>query len=99
MLDVVASFAGILFLVPLFLIVGIWIKFTSPGPFFFIQEHVGLNKRRLRLVKFRTMVADAEKRMAEIEHLNEISGPVFKIRNDPRITPIGKFLRKTVSFR
>ena len=94
-LDIVASFAGILLLTPLFLIVGLWIKFTSPGPVFFFQERVGLNKRRFRLVKFRTMVADAEKRMAEIEHLNEVSGPVFKIKNDPRITPIGKFLRKT----
>jgi lipopolysaccharide/colanic/teichoic acid biosynthesis glycosyltransferase len=62
---------------------------------FFIQERVGLNKRRFRLYKFRTMVADAEERRREIEHLNEASGPVFKIRNDPRCTPVGKFLRKT----
>jgi len=94
-LDVVASFAGILLLTPLFLIVGLWIKFTSPGPVFFFQERVGLSKRRFRLYKFRTMVADAEEKMAEIEHLNEVSGPVFKIKNDPRITPIGRILRKT----
>jgi len=94
-LDVVASFAVLLLLVPLFLVVGLWIKFTSPGPVFFVQERVGLNKRRFRLYKFRTMVADAEKRLAELEQLNEVSGPVFKIKNDPRITPIGKFLRKT----
>jgi lipopolysaccharide/colanic/teichoic acid biosynthesis glycosyltransferase len=62
---------------------------------FFIQERVGLNKRTFRLYKFRTMVADAEERQAEIEHLNEARGPVFKIRNDPRLTPVGKFLRKT----
>jgi exopolysaccharide biosynthesis polyprenyl glycosylphosphotransferase len=94
-LDTVVSFAAILLLTPLFLIVGLWIRFTSPGPVFFVQERVGLNKRRFRLYKFRTMVADAEKRLAELEQLNEVSGPVFKIKNDPRITPIGKFLRKT----
>jgi lipopolysaccharide/colanic/teichoic acid biosynthesis glycosyltransferase len=93
-LDIAASISGILLLTPLFLIVSLWIKFTSPGPVFFFQERVGLSKRRFRLVKFRTMVADAEKRMAEIEHLNEVSGPVFKIKNDPRITPIGRILRK-----
>jgi lipopolysaccharide/colanic/teichoic acid biosynthesis glycosyltransferase len=62
---------------------------------FFIQERVGLNKKRFHLYKFRTMVADAEERQREIEHLNEASGPVFKIRSDPRLTPAGKFLRKT----
>ena len=82
-------------LFPLLLLTACLIKLTSPGPFFFIQERVGLNKRRFRLYKFRTMVADAEKRQAELEPLNEISGPVFKIKNDPRITPIGDFLRTT----
>ena len=94
-LDVVASSAVLLLLVPLVLVVGLWIKFTSPGPVFFVQERVGLNKRRFRLYKFRTMVLDAEQRQAELEDLNEVRGPVFKIKNDPRITPIGKFLRKT----
>jgi exopolysaccharide biosynthesis polyprenyl glycosylphosphotransferase len=94
-LDIVASFTGILLLTPLFLVVGLWIKFTSPGTVFFIQERVGLSKRRFRLYKFRTMVQDAEKKLAELEDLNEVSGPVFKIKNDPRFTPIGKFLRKT----
>jgi exopolysaccharide biosynthesis polyprenyl glycosylphosphotransferase len=80
---------------PLFL-VSVWlIKRSSPGPVFFVQERVGLNKRRFCLYKFRTMIADAEKKLAELEDLNELSGPVFKIKNDPRITPIGKFLRKT----
>ena len=54
-----------------------------------------MEKRRFNLYKFRTMVEDAEQRLADLEHLNEVSGPVFKITNDPRITPIGKFLRKT----
>ena len=82
-------------LTPLFLVVAAAIKITSPGPIFFVQQRIGLNKRRFPLVKFRTMVADAEKLLAEIEHLNEVSGPVFKIRKDPRITPIGNFLRKS----
>ena len=94
-LDITASFAGILLLTPLFFIVGLWIKFTSPGPVFFFQERVGLSKQRFRLYKFRTMVLNAEKKLAELEDLNEVSGPVFKIKNDPRITPVGRFLRKT----
>jgi len=56
---------------------------------------VGLNKRRFRMLKFRTMQRDAESRMSEIEHLNEKSGPIFKIRNDPRITAVGRWLRRT----
>ena len=79
---------------PLF-IIALLIKLTSPGPVFFVQERVGLNKRRFRLYKFRTMVVDAEQKLNEIEHLNEVSGPVFKITEDPRITRIGRFLRKT----
>lgn len=80
---------------PLFALSAFLIKVTSPGPVFFIQERVGLNKRRFRLCKFRTMVMDAEKKQAELEHLNEVRGPAFKIKDDPRITKIGKFLRKT----
>jgi lipopolysaccharide/colanic/teichoic acid biosynthesis glycosyltransferase len=62
---------------------------------FFLQERVGLNKRRFRLVKFRTMVVDAEQRLAGLESMNEVSGPVFKIKKDPRVTPIGRLLRKS----
>jgi lipopolysaccharide/colanic/teichoic acid biosynthesis glycosyltransferase len=61
----------------------------------FVQERVGLNKRRFRMLKFRTMQRDAEARMSEIEHLNEKTGPIFKIRNDPRITSVGRWLRRT----
>ena len=71
------------------------VKATSGGSVFFIQERLGINKRRVRLYKFRTMVSDAEQRLSELEHLNEASGPVFKIKNDPRITRIRKVLRKT----
>jgi exopolysaccharide biosynthesis polyprenyl glycosylphosphotransferase len=92
--DIVASLVATLMLAPLFLLAGFLIKLTSQGPVFFIQERVGLNKRRFRLYKFRTMVADAEEQQQQIEHLNEASGPVFKVKNDPRITPVGRFLRK-----
>lgn len=94
MLDKILSAVLLLLLSPLFLLTTILIKTTSPGPVFFIQERVGLNKRRFRLYKFRTMVKDAEKKQAELEDLNEASGAVFKIKNDPRITTMGKFLRK-----
>jgi exopolysaccharide biosynthesis polyprenyl glycosylphosphotransferase len=93
--DFTASLLLVIFFTPLFLLVAVLIKLTSPGPVFFLQERLGLNKRRFKIYKFRTMSVDAESRMKEIEHLNEVSGPVFKIKNDPRITPIGKFLRST----
>ena len=80
---------------PILLLAAIAIKLDSDGPVFFVQERVGLSKRRFRMIKFRTMTADAESRMPEIEHLNEKSGPIFKIRNDPRVTQVGRWLRKT----
>jgi len=70
------------------------VKLTSPGPIFFVQKRLGLNKRMFQIYKFRTMVADPEQRLKEIEHQNEANGPVFKIRRDPRITLVGAFLRK-----
>lgn len=94
-IDIIASVMILILLFPLFVFVGILIKFDSPGPVFFIQERIGYNKRRFSFYKFRTMIKDAEKIQSEIEHLNEQSGPVFKIKNDPRITRFGKFLRKT----
>ena len=94
-LDSTISLFLLIVLAPLFVAVSVLIKFTSPGPVFFCQERVGLNKRRFRIYKFRTMVRNAEQLMAQLEDLNELSGPVFKIKNDPRLTPIGKFLRRT----
>jgi exopolysaccharide biosynthesis polyprenyl glycosylphosphotransferase len=94
-LDFTISVIVIALLSPLLLMVAILIKLTSAGPVLFVQKRLGLNKRRFNVYKFRTMTVDAERRINEIEHLNEVSGPVFKIRNDPRITPIGRFLRKT----
>jgi exopolysaccharide biosynthesis polyprenyl glycosylphosphotransferase len=95
LLDLTIAFLALLFLSPILLLVAISIKLSSPGPIMFLQERIGLNKRRFQIFKFRTMVPDAEKRMALLERCNEVTGPVFKIRNDPRITPIGKFLRRS----
>jgi exopolysaccharide biosynthesis polyprenyl glycosylphosphotransferase len=94
-LDFFVSLILVALFSPLLAIVSILIKITSPGPVFFVQERVGVGKRRFRLYKFRTMIKDAEEKILELEHLNELSGPVFKINDDPRITRIGKFLRKT----
>lgn len=80
---------------PLMFVIALLIKLSSPGPIFFIQERVGYNKRLFRMFKFRTMVIDAVEQQKKLEELNEADGPVFKIKNDPRITPIGKWLRKT----
>src|SRR5581483_2666911 len=94
-LDVALSAALLLLLSPAMILTAILIKLTSPGPVFFIQKRVGLNKRVFQIFKFRTMVVDAESKLAELEHANEVSGPVFKIKSDPRVTVIGRFLRKT----
>jgi exopolysaccharide biosynthesis polyprenyl glycosylphosphotransferase len=93
--DVIFSLLAMLLLMPLLLVVACAVKLTSPGPVFFVQERYGYRRRKMRLIKFRTMVRDAETLLNSLEHLNEASGPIFKIRNDPRITPLGKFLRKT----
>ncbi len=93
--DFTISAALLVALGPLLLLIAILIKLTSPGPVFFVQKRVGYNKRPFYICKFRTMVADAENKLRDIEHLNEVTGPVFKIRNDPRLTPIGSFLRRT----
>jgi lipopolysaccharide/colanic/teichoic acid biosynthesis glycosyltransferase len=80
---------------PLLVITAMAIKLTSPGPVFFLQERIGLNKRRFKIFKFRTMIPNAEKMMSQLEKQNEVTGPVFKMKNDPRITRIGKFLRRS----
>jgi exopolysaccharide biosynthesis polyprenyl glycosylphosphotransferase len=77
-----------------FLIVGLLIKLTSPGPVLFRQKRCGLNGRPFTILKFRTMETNAEQRKAELAAMNEMTGPVFKIKNDPRITPLGRLLRK-----
>jgi exopolysaccharide biosynthesis polyprenyl glycosylphosphotransferase len=95
MLDIAVGSALLILLAPLIALAALAIKLDSEGPVFFIQERVGFNKRRFRMIKFRTMCIDAEARMHELEHLNEKSGPIFKITNDPRTTRVGKWLRKT----
>jgi exopolysaccharide biosynthesis polyprenyl glycosylphosphotransferase len=94
-LDVVLASVLLFLLAPLLLAVALVIKLTSEGPVFFTQERLGLNKRRFSIFKFRTMVAGAEQQQAELEHLNEVQGPVFKIKHDPRVTLVGRVLRKT----
>ncbi|MCA9421325.1 MAG: sugar transferase [Nitrospira sp.] len=94
-IDLIIALPSVILLLPFFGIIAVAIKLTSPGPVFFIQERVGLNKRLFRFIKFRTMVPDAELKQAELEHLNEVDGAAFKITNDPRVTPLGRLLRKT----
>ena len=93
-MDIVTALIGLIFLSPLFLIIAASIKISSPGPVFYEWNVVGWNKKPFRSWKFRTMVVGADKMQKQLAHLNEMNGPVFKITNDPRITPIGKFLRK-----
>jgi len=93
-IDLTVSFFSLILLSPVLLIVAFLIKLTSRGAIFFRQKRIGLNGRTFTLYKFRTMYSDAEDKIAELEHLNEMDGPVFKIKNDPRITPLGRVLRK-----
>lgn len=94
-LDLMISSVLIILLSPLLIIVAIAIKLSSPGPVLFRQERLGVNKRRFLIYKFRTMVPNAEELIAALQDQNEVSGPVFKIIDDPRITPIGRLLRRT----
>ncbi|HEY4416742.1 MAG TPA: sugar transferase [Verrucomicrobiae bacterium] len=84
----------ILTVIPVIPIVALLVKFTSPGPVFFRQQRSGLNGAPFSIFKFRTMTTNAEQLKHELAAMNEMSGPVFKITNDPRVTPIGKLLRK-----
>jgi exopolysaccharide biosynthesis polyprenyl glycosylphosphotransferase len=95
LLDIGGSLVLLIVLSPLFVIMALLITITSPGSVFFEQKRVGLNKRDFTMFKFRTMVPHAESIQETLAHLNEMTGPVFKIKNDPRITPIGRVLRKT----
>jgi exopolysaccharide biosynthesis polyprenyl glycosylphosphotransferase len=93
--DVCVSALALLLLAPLAGVIVLAVRLTSPGPGHFVQERLGLNKRTFRLYKFRTMIAGAEAQRDDLEPLNEADGPVFKMRRDPRVTPIGRWLRKT----
>lgn len=93
--DIVASFFILLIWSPFLLLIAVLVKVTSKGPVIFSQKRVGLRGREFNIYKFRTMVQDAEKLRSLLEAQNEMDGPVFKIKKDPRITTIGRFLRKS----
>lgn len=93
--DIVLSLLGIIFLSPVFIIVAIAIKLDSKGPVLFIQDRCGKDGKVFKFYKFRSMVVDAEEQLSKLKDKNEMSGPVFKIKDDPRITKVGKFIRKT----
>jgi len=92
--DIVGSIVLLVLLLPFYIICTLAIKMTSPGPVFYSSKRVGLGGRTFRFVKFRSMYTDAEKRLSLLLDKNEKDGPIFKIENDPRITPIGRFIRK-----
>lgn len=95
-LDVSCSLIALILLSPVLLLVTIMIKVEDPkGPVLFKQVRNGIHLSTFEMYKFRSMYIDAEARVEELMHLNEQSGPVFKIKNDPRITRVGKFIRKT----
>lgn len=95
LMDLTLVLATIPIIFPIMGLIALAIKIDDGGPIFFVQERVGLRKRLFPMLKFRSMVVDAEARMKEIEHLNEAEGPNFKIAHDPRITRVGRFIRKT----
>ncbi|MDY0352393.1 MAG: sugar transferase [Desulfobulbaceae bacterium] len=94
-IDYLGAALGLVALSPLLLAIALAVKVTSPGPVLFTQERCGLHGRLFRMFKFRTMYEDAEKRLDELKDKNEMDGPVFKMTNDPRVSPIGRFLRRT----
>jgi exopolysaccharide biosynthesis polyprenyl glycosylphosphotransferase len=94
-IDVIGASILIVLTAPVMAAAAIAIKLTSPGPIFFSQERYGMDRRRFRIHKLRTMVIDAEGLQKKYEAMNELAGPVFKIRCDPRITKVGRFLRST----
>lgn len=95
LLDISGSLALLVILSPVLVAAAVLIRLTSKGPVLFFQERIGINKRRFLIWKFRTMVTDAEALMPQLEKQNEVSGPVFKIKHDPRITKVGKWLRRS----
>lgn len=95
LIDILASSLGLVVLSPILLLIAILIKLDSKGPVFFSQERIGFRGKPFNMYKFRSMVVNAEEIKEKLNEHNEMSGPMFKIKNDPRITKIGKFIRKT----
>lgn len=95
-MDIIGASCGILILSFLFLIISILIKIEDPkGSIFFSQIRVGLNGKEFKMYKFRSMVSNAEEKLADLLKYNQVSGAMFKMKDDPRITKVGKFIRKT----
>jgi lipopolysaccharide/colanic/teichoic acid biosynthesis glycosyltransferase len=95
LLDVVLATLGLVGSLPLWVVIAIAIKLDSPGTLIHVQERVGLNGKRFRFYKFRSMHMDAEARLQSLLEHNEATGPVFKMRNDPRVTRVGAILRRS----
>ncbi|WP_283649222.1 sugar transferase [Clostridium butyricum] len=95
LMDIICSMSALIVLAPILIVVAILIKIESKGPVIFSQERVGINNKKFKMYKFRSMVVNAEDMKEKLEKQNERKGPMFKIKNDPRVTTIGKFIRKT----
>lgn len=93
-LDILGSTALLLILFPVFLIIALLVRLTSKGPVFYVSDRVGLCGKVFPFYKFRSMYLDADKRLGELSCQNDREGPIFKMKDDPRVTPIGKFMRK-----
>ncbi|CDM69232.1 putative Glycosyltransferase [Clostridium bornimense] len=94
-IDILGSTVGLVLLCPILLIVAIAIKIESKGPVIFSQKRIGLKGREFKMYKFRSMVEDAEELKKDLMKKNEMSGPMFKMKDDPRVTRVGRFIRKT----
>ena len=94
-IDVVCSLVGLLVLSPVLIVISILIKLESDGPIIFSQDRIGYKGEKFKMYKFRSMVVNAEELKKKLAEQNEMSGPMFKMKNDPRVTKVGKFIRKT----
>ncbi len=94
-IDILGAALGIILLSPLMIIIALAIKIESKGSIIFVQERVGKNGKIFRMYKFRSMVVNAEELLSKLKDKNEMSGPMFKVKNDPRVTKVGRFIRKT----
>jgi lipopolysaccharide/colanic/teichoic acid biosynthesis glycosyltransferase len=93
--DILFSSVLLILAAPVLLLIAAAIKLSSTGPALFVQERIGLNKGRFKIYKFRTMIPDAESFLSDLKARNETGGAAFKMKNDPRVTTIGRFLRRT----
>lgn len=94
-IDLIGAFVLLVLFFPVMLAAAIAVRLSSPGPILFVQQRYGCHRKRFPMLKFRSMVSDAEEKQAGLEARNEAQGPVFKLKTDPRVTPVGSFLRRT----